>query len=235
MSGIVAIHQPNFFPWMGYFDKINRADIFVFLDEVDYPRAGSGGMGSWTNRVKLAVQGEARWITCPLQRMPSGSPISAAQICDDRPWRSKLLRTLDANYRKAPHYQETLSLIRPLIERPECNLASFNIRTVKTIAERLGIFATFVRQSELSYEGSATALLISLVKAVGGDSYLAGGGAAGYQEDDKFAAAGLRIRYQSFVEKPHETKNGFIPGLSIINYLMHDGSRLCPSSKDGET
>jgi hypothetical protein len=69
---LVTIHQPNFFPWLGYFDKIRQSDIFIFLDAVDYPRAGSGGMGSGVNRVRVAIQGEARWVTCPLRRFAMG-------------------------------------------------------------------------------------------------------------------------------------------------------------------
>ena len=51
MDKIVAIHQPNFFPWLGYFDKINKSDIFIFLDDVQFPKKG----GNWTNRVQLMV------------------------------------------------------------------------------------------------------------------------------------------------------------------------------------
>jgi hypothetical protein len=226
MSGLVAIHQPNFFPWLGYFDKIRRADVFVFLDQVAYPRAGSGGMGSWVNRVRLNIQGEARWITCPLQRMTQGAPILAAAIDDKQFWRRNLVRTLETNYRRARRFDETMALLRPLIEAPQTNLAAFNISAIGAIAARLGANARFVRQSELSHEGAATALLVSLVKAVGGDAYLAGGGAEGYQQDELFEAHGLRLVAQNFTLATYGDPGAWQPGLSAIDYLMHDGRPL---------
>jgi WbqC-like protein family len=226
MSGLVAIHQPNFFPWLGYFDKIRRADVFVFLDQVAYPRAGSGGMGSWVNRVRLNIQGEARWITCPLQRMTQGAPILAAAIDDKQFWRRNLVRTLETNYRRARRFDETMALLRPLIEAPQTNLAAFNISAIGAIATRLGANARFVRQSELPHEGAATALLVSLVKAVGGGAYLAGGGAEGYQQDELFEAHGLRLVAQNFAPTPYGEPEAWRPGLSAIDYLMHDGRPL---------
>ena len=230
---LVAIHQPNFFPWLGYFDKIRRADYFIFLDAVDYPRAGSGGMGSWVNRVRLDIQGEARWITCPLKRLGLGEPILAAEIDDRQPWRRNLLRTLEANYRRAPRFAEAMVIIRPLIETPQPNLASFNISAVRAISDRLGVSTHFVRQSELPYEGAATKMLVSLVKAVGGDSYLVGGGAAGYQNDELFAAAGVSLVAQNFTQAPYSESEPWKLGLSVIDYLMHDGQPLTPTISDG--
>lgn len=226
MAGLVAIHQPNFFPWLGYFDKVRRADTFVFLDAVDYPRAGSGGMGSWTNRVRLCIQGEARWITCPLQRMPLGSPISAALIDDRQPWRGKLLKTLEANYRKAPRYAQTMALLEPLIRSPHEKLANLNIAAIQAIAGELGVTARFLRQSELPHTGQSTALLASLVSAAGGNTYLVGGGARGYQQDEIFAEHGLNLVYQGFVPRPYGDEARLLPGLSVIDYLMHDGRPL---------
>ncbi|MBL8588194.1 MAG: WbqC family protein [Methylobacteriaceae bacterium] len=223
---LVAIHQPNFFPWLGYFDKIRRADVFVFLDAVDYPRAGSGGMGSWANRVRIAIQGEARWITCPIRRMPLGAPILAAEIDDAQPWRRKLLATLHANYARAPNFRAAMSILAPLIEAPIANLATFNSTAIMTLARHLGVSARFVRQSELPHAGKATDLLISLVKAAGGSAYLAGGGAAGYQQDDAFAAAGVELVDQGFTPEPYGPSRSYLPGLSIIDYLMHDGRPL---------
>ena len=226
MAGLVAIHQPNFFPWLGFFDKIRRADVFVLLDAVSYPRPGSGGMGSWCNRVRIAMQGEARWVTCPLRRMRLGSPILAAEIDDSQPWRPKLLRTLETNYRKAPNYLRTMVLLEPLINAPETNLAAFNIAAITAIAACLGLSSRFVRQSSLPYSGSATELVISLVNAVGGSAYLAGGGAAGYQDDAHFGECDVELVKQDFVAHAYGDPMRFLPGLSVIDYLMRDGRPL---------
>jgi hypothetical protein len=228
MPGLVAIHQPNFFPWLGYFDKIRRADVFVLLDDVAYPRAGSGGMGSWCNRVRLSVQAEARWVTCPLRHMPLGAPIRSAEIDDMQPWRVKLLRTLDANYRKAPQFSVCMGMLEPLINAQESNLATFNIRAIKTVAAHLGLSPRFVLQSQLSESGRATERLISLVKAVGGSAYLSGDGAAGYQRDELFAESGIGLAKLNFHQQAYGDPSRFIPGLSVIDYLMWDGRPLAP-------
>ncbi len=229
---LVAIHQPNFFPWLGYFDKIRRADTFIFLDAVDYPRAGSGGMGSWVNRVRLAVQSEARWVTCPLKRLALGELILSAEIDDSQPWRRKLLRTLEANYGKAARFEAAMAILTPLIASPETNLAAFNIAAIEAIAGHLGVSAQFKRSSEIAHQGQATERLASLIKSAGGNAYLAGGGAEGYQEDDLFQREGLQLVYQGFAPKPYGPPDRFIPGLSVIDYLMHDGRPLTEAFPD---
>nr|WP_047579223.1 WbqC family protein [Methylobacterium sp. ZNC0032] len=223
MTGLVAIHQPNFFPWLGYFDKIRRADALVFLDAVDFPKTGAG---NWTNRVKLNIQAEARWVTCPINRPGLGVPIHSVAIDESQPWRTKLLRTLEANYRRAARFAPTMALIEPLVRSEQNSIAAFNIAAIQAIAESLGLTTRLVLQSDLTADGKATDLLISLVKAVGGDGYLAGGGAAGYQQDEAFGEAGLRLVYQNFVPRPYGDPARFLPGLSIIDYLMHDGRPL---------
>lgn len=233
MSGLVAIHQPNFFPWLGYFDKIRHADIFVFLDAVDYPRSGSGGMGSWANRVRLNIQGEARWITCPVKRMPMGSAIREAEIDDRQPWRTKLVKSLQTNYGKADRFQAAMAELEPLIQMPEINLAEFNIAAIGAIANLLGVSTRFMRLSELACEGRATELLIAITRTVRGSTYLAGGGAGGYQDDALFAANGVALAYQNFVPRPYGPTDRYVPGLSVIDYLMHDGRPLAEAFPGG--
>jgi WbqC-like protein family len=223
---LVAIHQPNFFPWLGYFDKIWRADLFIVLDAVAYPRSGSGGMGSWTNRVRLGLQGQPHWITCPIRRMPLGTAIRDVQIDDSRPWRSKLIRTLEMNFKQSATVERARHLLDPLLLDPETNLASFNIAAITAIAGHLGLTTPLIRQSSLNWSGQGTELLISLVKGVGGTAYLAGGGASGYQEDHLFAEAGIKLVYQNFQPRPYGQHDNFLPGLSVIDYLMQDRRSL---------
>lgn len=217
---LCAIHQPNFFPWLGYFDKIRRADVFVFLDDVAYPRSGSGGMGSWTNRVRIAIQGEARWVGCPVRRYSGVGRIRDIRIDDRQPWRRKVLRTLETSYRRSANYASAVALLEPLVSNPSDSLSEYNILAVCRIAQALGMSCRFVRQSELGVKGRATELLIEITRAVGCGAYLCGGGAV-YQDDAAFPAHGLRLVYQGFSPLPYGERTPFLPGLSVIDYLMH--------------
>lgn len=221
MAKICAIHQPNFFPWMGYFDKMMRADVFVYLEAVDYPKSGSGGMGSWTNRVKVDIQGEARWIGCNIQRFSGSKLIKDVEISDDQPWRSKLIKTLKMNYKKAPNFAEAMSLLEPLIFNKVKNLADFNITAIEAIRAYLGIETVTVRQSELTSTGRSTQLLINITREVGCDTYMCGSGAGGYQDDELFAECGLNLQYQKYSPLPYRKDGKFIPGLSAIDFMMH--------------
>jgi hypothetical protein len=216
---IVAIHQPNFFPWLGYFDKIRRADSFVFLDDVAYPKSGSGA-GCWVNRVRVAVAGAAAWVGAPVRREHGVQKIKDVLIDDSQPWRRKLLRTLEVNYRRAPNFDACIAVLSPLIHFETDRLADFNIHAVRGICGALGLQTRFVRQSELGSSRASTALLIELTEKVGGTTYLSGGGADHYQDDALFQSSGIALIYQNFEPAPYGSPQTFIPGLSVIDYLM---------------
>ena len=219
---IVAIHQPNVFPWLGYFDKIARADVFVVLDDAQFPKKG----GTWTNRVQLLSNGKPLWATVPVRRDHSGVlPINEVRINDDEPWREKLLRTLQASYARAPHFKEVFAFVQPLVLNPTGLLAELNLHAIRAVCERLGLETSkLVLASPWGFASTATDRLIEIVRRVGGSAYLCGGGAGGYQEDEKFAAAGVRLAYQSFQHPTYpQFGDTFTPGLSIVDALMHCG------------
>lgn len=220
---VVAIHQPNFFPWLGYFDKIARSDVFIFLDHVQFPKKG----GVWSNRVKMRCGGEARWITAPIRRAFHGvASINEIEWADEQPWRSKLLKTLAVNYSRAPFFKETMAWLEQLVFLPESNLALYNMAVIRAIAGQVGLrHEHCVASSCLGCEGQASDLLINLTRKAGGGCYLCGGGAAGYQDDAAFAAAGLELRYQRFVHPVYAQigQPNFATGLSIVDALMNVG------------
>jgi hypothetical protein len=221
----VAIHQPNFFPWLGFFDKLIRCDRFILLDTAQHQKKG----GTYGNRVKLLIGGEPRWVTAPICRGYHGvKPISAIQFDDRIPWRAKLSKTLSANYAKAPFLEETLGLIIPLLADPDDRLSNYNCKAIQAIARALGIdTGKMVVASELSVDGLGTELLISLTRRSEGTAYMCGGGSAGYQQDDLFTQAGLKLVYQNFshpVYLQYQRPDRFVPGLSIIDALMNVGA-----------
>ena len=218
---VVAIHQPNFFPWLGYFNKIAQADVFIVLDDVQQTKTGS----NWSNRVKLFISAEARWVTAPISR-PAHGTIALNQVeWANLPWREKLLKTLATNYQVAPFYDEAMRLLRPLIVNPEPNLAGYNLHAIRAIVSALGLRTDLMQASQFAVSSASTQRLIDLTRAVGCTGYMAGGGAANYQDDALFARAGLTVKFQSFVHPVYSQAGAgeFTPGLSVIDALMHCG------------
>lgn len=220
---VVAIHQPNFFPWLGYFEKIARSNVFIFLDQVQFPKTG----GTWCNRVKLLLSGQAHWMTAPVDRSFDGvKAIHEITFLNHVPWREKMLKSLSLNYAKAACYEEAMDFLRPLILNPENRVAQYNIDTVSAIADALGIGpGKFRYASRMQSKGNATELLVELTKEAGGQIYMCGGGASGYQEDKLFEISGLDLLYQNFEHPvyPQFSGQSFVAGLSIIDALMHLG------------
>lgn len=220
---IVAIHQPNFFPWLGYFNKIARADVFILLDNVQFQKTG----GTWVNRVQILVHGQPAWITLPIVRSYHGTRcIYEMEINNATPWQIKILRTLQANYARAPFFEKVFPVLEELINYPATLLAEFNINAIQVLTRILGIDTTkFVLGSTLNVNGNSTELLIEMVKIVNGSAYLAGGGAGGYQQDNMFFDAGLDLIYQNFQHPSYPQYNAEVvnPGLSIMDVLMNCG------------
>jgi|TARA_B100000315_G_scaffold212704_1_gene210213 hypothetical protein len=223
MGKVVAIHQPNFFPWLGYFDKIARSDVFVLFDDVQFPKKG----GVWSNRVKLLIGGEAQWVTASIVRNYSGvQNINEMEFRSDIPWREKIIRSIEFNYKKAPFYEETFEVFQPFLMNPENNIAEYNCHAVSEIVARLGLDHTkMVRSSSIDHDGSSNELLIDLIRKVGGDTYMCGGGADGYQDDAIFDEKKIQLLYQSFDHPvyPQFNTEQFVSGLSIIDVLVNLG------------
>jgi hypothetical protein len=216
---IVGIHQPNFFPWLGFFEKILKSDAFVFLDNVQYSH------GSWTNRVKIVNQKKPVWITCPVIHKGQHQTIQEIKIDDNQPWREKINNLIALNYSKSDFYSENYRFISDMIGRQEPMISGFNIKNIKAICDILDIETKFILQSEVSTSKKATELIIEITQSVGGTSYICGSGSRNYQDDQKFSENNITLIHQDFVHPQYQQKSNaeFIGGLSIIDALLNCG------------
>jgi hypothetical protein len=219
---ICAIHQPNFFPWLGYFNKIARSDVFVVLDDAQHQKTGS----NWTTRVKLLLAGQPQWVGGPVCRPAHGTiRIDQLQWDDSQPWREKMMRSIALNYRRCAHFTETVTLIEPLVMNPQPTVAAYNLYAIGILMQALGIATPLVLASGFAVAESSNARLALLATHVGADTYLAGGGAQAYQDDAVLAAHGLAVRSQGFQSRayPQRGLESFVAGLSVIDVLMQVG------------
>jgi hypothetical protein len=215
------MHQPNYLPWLGYFDKMRQADVFVLLDAVQYPR----GRSVANRNSILTAQGELL-LTVPVS-VPRGREGKATYLevgfADDS-WRKKHLRSLEQAYARAPHFERFFPALREIVSRAE-TFCGLTISLVRRLAEGFGIETPTPRLSELGLEEAAKSeLAIGLCERLGADVYLSGTGARAYNDPDAFAAAGIELRYQEF-EHPVYPQPGaaFVPGLAAVDLLFNCG------------
>jgi hypothetical protein len=221
---VVSIHQPNFLPWLGFFHKIAHSDVFVLLDDVQFPKSGAG---CWTNRVKMRVGDESAWMTVPIRRNYHGVR-NVNEICmdDSTPWRARIIKTLETNYRRSPHFAQTMKMLVETFAYGGDNLAEFNAIGLRRTLDYIGWHdRALIKSSALVCRGHGTDLLIAITKAVGATAYLCGGGAGGYQLDAAFAEHGVTLIYQQFTHPVYPQSRGrdFQPGLSIVDALFEIG------------
>lgn len=217
---VVGIHQPNFLPWLGYFDKLASSDVFVLLDTVKFSR------GARTNRVQVLAGTRPLWLTVPVRRPDHGEPrIADALINDGTPWRRKAVGTLHGSYGRQPGFEETLELVQPVLDDATDRLAVLNEHAIRRIAAALALDRTrVVRASELEVKGASSEHLAGLVHALGGTVYLSGSGADGYLDATPFAERGIEVRVQRFSppEYPQDAPEP-VHGLSIVDAMMSLG------------
>jgi len=215
---IVAVHQPNFLPWLGYFYKMAHSDVFVLLDSVAFSK------NSYTNRSRIKTPQGEQWLTVPV-RHSSGQLISETAINDETDWRKKHLKTLEANYAKAPFFREVFDGLSAIYAAAAGDgLSGFNMRLIRFVAEYCGITTRLVVGSSLNVTGQSTDLLVAILKALGGTTYLSGTGGSKYQSEEDYTRAGLVLRYSDFAHPTYPQLWGpFCAGLSIVDALFNCG------------
>jgi hypothetical protein len=220
---VLAAHQPQFAPWLGYFDKLDRADVFVLLDNVQYKK------NEWQNRNRIKGADGPQWLTVPVSGR-FGQEIRELDIAARENWQLRHLKTLSTCYRRAPHFEDTLELYERIARRPWEKLAELNIQLLRDLVAQLNLETEIVLASELDpLPDHRDERLIELCRRFDARDYLAGAGGRAYMELERYEAAGLNVVFQDYQHPAYPQLFGdFTPNLSILDLLFNCG----PSSTE---
>ena len=222
----VAICQPHYLPWLGYFEMIDRVDCFVFLDHVDFCKRG------WQNRNRIRKDkkaAETKWLSVPIerasQRRDAPTAIDQARV-DGSAWQSVQLSSIAQVYKRAPNFARDFPFVEALLTTPFESLGELNRYTIAKINERLGIETPCISSSELSPSGAKTDLLASILKEVGATRYLANNGSSTYLDGAVFESQGVHWEYQNYEHPPYAQSFGkealpWLSHLSVIDAMMN--------------
>jgi hypothetical protein len=213
---MIAIHQPNYLPWLGFVDKARIVDTFVLLDSVPFTR------GSVINRNKIKTNVGPQWITVPVHHLPG--TLIADILTVDSDWEERHWKTFVFNYSRAEHFQEFVSPLQELYAKRWSKLAELNETLIRFLLDCFGLRPKILRSSELGVKGKGSELLIQICRAAGEREYLSGMGAMQYMDLALFERHGITVQFQRF-EHPryHQLFGEFVPNLSAIDYVFNCG------------
>lgn len=217
----LAIMQPYFFPYIGYFSLIEYADKFVFFDTPQYISRG------WINRNRiLTLNGEPTYITVPVEKAPQETPIREIMIDNSKDWRGRIYGQLSAYKRRAPRYSITEAIVHDVLDGFKGNgLSELSIRTVKMMSDILGLkceYGIFSGMKENIVEvKKPDEWALEISKALEADVYVNPPGGMSFFDRDKYRNAGIEIKFLQSNLRPYRQRIGqWVPALSVIDVLM---------------
>ncbi len=216
----VVISQPMFFPWVGLFEQIRLADVYVHYVDVQFSK------GSFTNRVQVKTAGGPRWLTIPLRDLHLGQHISTVQMAPGGGWRQSHLALLEQAYAKAPHLKDMLALASDVYSLDTESLAQFVIRSMNICLAYFGLEEgrTYVQSDRLGITGAASQRVLDIVRSVDGTVYVTGHGARNYLDHELFESHGVRVEYMDYRKTPYSQLHGeFTPYVSVLDLIANAG------------
>lgn len=215
----IAIMQPTYLPWAGYFNLISMSEHFIFLDDVKIEKQ------SWQVRNKILSNNKEHLITLPIEGSRN-QLINQVPLNTKLNWRKKHTSLLEQTYLKHPYGKDCLECILPIINSDILSLADLNISIITALSAKLGFNSNFHRSSGFNISGERSNRLISICRSLSSKNYLSPNGAREYiEQDGDFAKTDITVTFQNFLPPsyPHKSHHEFLPYLSIIDMICNIG------------
>ena len=223
---ILAAHQPHYLPWLGYIDKMARADLFVVMDDLQYEAQ------NFQNRTRIKLNNGAGWLTVPLERGHQSDRICDKRIRNDasnpkEQWQRRHWASIETHYRRAPHFARYAPAIEEMYRRSWERLIDLQLHVIDMVRGWFGITVPVLLSSSLGLTGERTERIADMCRKVGARVYLSGrGGSTGYLDTELLAQSGVTVAWQSFQHPVHEQRYpqlGFVSHLAFLDALFNAG------------
>lgn len=230
----IAIIQPVYLPWLGYFEQIARTDRFVVYDDVQYTRQ------DWRNRNRIPGANGPIWLTVPVRRAPLGTPIREIEIDNRHRWVAKHLGSIEQTYRAAPHFEPCHGVLEDILRRGWTRLADLDLALIRALCAGFGIAPGVVLSSDIpsdpgfvgrfdrAAEDPAVARrnmrLVEICRQQGAGLFYVGARARDYIDTALFARFGIEVVFQDYRHPVYpQRRPGFQPHMAAIDLLMNTG------------
>jgi hypothetical protein len=212
----VAIMQPYFLPYIGYFQLLAATDLFVIYDNIKYTKKG------WINRNRFLLNGVAADFVLPLKKDSDFLDVRDRRLAEDFD-RGKLLNRFREAYRKAPHFNEVFPLLEALVSNPETDLFQFIHHSVRAICQRLGIGTRIIPSSTLEIDHTLKSQdkVLAICRHLGAHTYINAIGGRELYSREVFFEEGIELRFIQAQPMEYPQLGGpFVPWLSILDVMM---------------
>lgn len=213
----IAIMQPYFFPYVGYFKLLQAVDKFIFYDDVNFIKGG------WINRNRLLLGGKVGYFTVPLSQAGSYSRINSIKIKSDMPWEARILAQISGSYSHAPYYGQVMPMVRSVLQTHDGHISTLAKNSILAVADYLDIRKEYAMSSEIynNQDCRSVARVLDICRQESASQYVnLPGGRDLYSESD-FRQQGVALEFVDVQLTPYpQAADGFHPGLSIIDVLM---------------
>jgi hypothetical protein len=227
----IAIMQPTYLPWIGYFELMVQSRAFVFFDDVQFAKK------SWQHRNR--IKGSSGEIMLSVPVLTSGhrfQQIKDAELDSRQPWATKHLRSIEINYAKAPFAEQYLPALRQIYLQPWKKLSELNVALIDFLRQSFGIETRLCLASSFPCRAERNEHIIDLCRAVGGDVLYDASGAAEVIDAGMMEKAGIRVVFQQYQHPVYRQQHGpFLSHLSAIDLLLNEGPRSLEIMRSGAT
>jgi len=216
----VVISQPMYFPWIGFLEQLQIANVFVLYDDVQFSK------GSFTNRVQIKTHAGPRWLTVPLRGLRLGQLINEVQINDQIDWRRQHRETLSQAYKNCAFVRDMIDLVDTVFSQPVESLSELSNASTFALAEYFNVGTSLSRYvaADMKIVGGGSQRVLDIVRFLGGKAYITGHGARNYLDHCAFEQAGITVRYMDYCCLPYQQQHGdFTPYVSALDLVANCG------------